>query len=276
MANLQVFIDRGKETLPLLFQPEGCLVGRFLQREKRFFVYFERGGETHVAHTNNSGSMLGLVREGFPVLVSPAASPGRKLKYTLELVNNARILAPGLPCATPAHEREEGGLYADIPAHGWVGVNTLVPNRLLKAAFEAKALPFAAGYTHFRSEARSGDSRIDALLTGPGLPPLWVECKNVTLVEDGVAAFPDAPTTRGQKHLHTLTGLVKKGERAAFFYCVQRADALCFAPADYVDPVYAALFYDSLRQGVEAWPFVVSATPAGYSLGPLLPVVGLA
>ena len=256
--------------------PAGCIVGRFLKREKRFFAWFEHNGETLVAHTNNSGSMLGFLREGFPVLVSPAASPERKLKYTLELVNNATLLAPGGfvdPVEAVAGQGQEQARDA-IPGYGWVGVNTLTPNRLLKAAFYAGALPFAAGYTQFRAEAKCGDSRIDALLTGPDMPPLWVECKNVTLVEDGVAAFPDAPTTRGQKHLQTLIELVKKGDRAAFFYCVQRADAQCFAPADYVDPAYAALFYASLQQGVEARPFTVSATPAGIALGAPLPVVG--
>ena len=276
MVKYLSFFSKGEWPSPLLSMPAGCIVGRFLKREKRFFAWFERNGETLVAHTNNSGSMLGLLREGFPVLVSPAASPERKLKYTLELVNSAAFLAPGGyvgPVETLTGQGYEQERRA-IPEHGWVGINTLAPNRLLKAAFHAGALPFATGYTHFRAEAKCGDSRIDALMTGPDVPPLWVECKNVTLVEGGVAAFPDAPTTRGQKHLQTLMELVQKGERAAFFYCVQRADAQCFAPADYVDPAYAALFYASLQQGVEAYPFTVSATPAGIDLGTPLPVVG--
>ena len=232
----------------LLPFPPGCLEGRLIRRFKRFIVYFEAGGRELTAHSNNSGSMLGLTRPGSPVLVSPAPGAGRKLPYTLELV--------GLPGA----------------ASGWVGVNTLTPNRLLRAAFQAGLLPWAAGYTDLRPEAKRGASRLDALLTGPGLPPLWVECKNVTLVEDGAAAFPDAVSERGQKHLREMIDIVKGGERAAFFYAVQRPDGACFGPADYVDPAYAALFYQSLEAGVEAYPHRVPVSAAGIGFGPVLPL----
>lgn len=222
-----------------------CLEGRFVRRVKRFSVEFERQGRHFWAHSNNSGSMLGLLRPGMPLLVSPAANPERKLKYTLELVK---------------------------PGGEWVGVNTLTPNRLLKLAFTAGLLPWAAGYTEFRAEAKRGRSRLDALLTGPGLPPLWVECKNVTLVEEGVAAFPDAVSLRAQKHLGEMAEILRDGGRAAFFYCVQRTDARCFAPADYIDPVYAALFYQGLAAGVEAYAHVCPAGPRGIGLGEILPV----
>ncbi|MDR2800831.1 MAG: DNA/RNA nuclease SfsA [Desulfovibrio sp.] len=248
---------------PLIPLPEGCLYGRLIRREKRFLVAFARGGETLWAHTNNSGGMLGLLRPGLPMLVSPAKGRKRRLPYTLELVS---LEAPP-PGGDPFHP-----LPADPPDDGWAGVNTLIPNRLLRAAYESGRLPFAGGYTRFSAEAGYRNARLDALLTGPGMPPLWVECKNVTLVEDGAAAFPDAVTARGQKHLRLMAELAETGARAAFFYCIQRADAACFAPADYVDPDYAALFREALGRGVEVYPFVVSAGPQGYDLGRLLPV----
>lgn len=238
-------------TSPLITFPQGCLQATLEERIKRFTVRCCAAGQTVWAHTNNSGSMLGLVRRGSPVLLSPAANPARKLPYTLELV--------GLPNGNAAEPL-------------WVGVNTQTPNMLLKAAFFAGLLPWAAGYTHFTPEAVCGESRIDGLLRGDGLPDLWVECKNVTLVEDGVAAFPDAVSLRAQKHLGTMMGRVAAGQRAAFFYCVQRSDAVCFGPADYVDSAYAALFRQSLEAGVEAYPHVVTATPAGIGLGPILPL----
>lgn len=202
-------------------------------------------GERLWAHTNNSGSMLGLIRPGAPVLVSPAANPARKLPYTLEMIR-----------------------LGDM----WVGVNTLTPNRLLKAAFAAGRLPFAAGYEAFQAEAALGDSRLDGVFTGPGLSPLWVEAKNVTLVEDGVAVFPDAVTERGQKHLAACMEIAARGERAAFFYCVQRADGSCFGPADYIDPAYAALFWRAVDAGVEVYPYRVEMDEAGISLGGALPL----
>lgn len=255
--------------LPFPTAGGGLVEGSLIRRVKRFSVEFEAGGERLWAHTNNSGAMRGLVSPGLPLLLSRAPAPGRKLAYTLELV----------------------GL-----AHTWVGVNTLTPNRLLKAAWLAGQLPWAAGYTEFRPEARRGQSRIDALLTGPGLPPLWVECKNVTLVDNrhqqgglGTAAFPDAVSERAQKHLREMTEIVRNGERAAFFYCIQRNDAAWFAPADYIDPRYAELFRQSLRAGVEAYPYRTAITvektaPAyaygmeihgGIGLGELLPLAPL-
>ena len=232
----------------LPFAP-GCVRGVLLRRVKRFSVECVVAGQPVWAHTNNSGSMLGLVRPGTEVLLSPAPAPGRKLPYTLEMV--------GLP--SPA-------------GPVWVGVNTLVPNRLLRRAFEAGLLPWAAGYTTFTPEAKRGHSRLDALLTGDGLPPLWVECKNVTLVEDDVAVFPDAVTERGQKHMREMMDILRGGERAAFFYCIQRPDARCFGPADYVDSAYAALFYEGLAQGVEAYPHEIPLSLSGIGFGSLLPL----
>lgn len=236
-----------KILLPL---PANCIQGTFLQRVKRFSVEFEYAGKRLWAHTNNSGSMLGLCRSNSTALFSPAPNPNRKLPYTLELM------------------QVDGT---------WVGVNTLTPNRLIKAAFKAGALPWAAGYTEFKAEVKYGNSRIDAVLSGCGMPPLWVECKNVSMVEDEVAAFPDAITERGQKHLHEMQELVASGGRAAFFYCIQRTDAKCFAPADYVDAEYARMFYSCLqsstRNGVEAHPHIVPVSPAGISLGAELQIV---
>jgi sugar fermentation stimulation protein A len=202
-------------------------------------------GATLKAHTNNTGSMLGLLRPGATALLSPAANPDRKLKYTLE----------GLE------------LFGAM-----VGVNTLTPNRMLYAAWQAGAMEELDGYEHFRKEAKVGQSRLDAHLSG-GRGELWVECKNVTMVEDGVACFPDAVTERGQKHLHELMSLAETGVRVALFFLIQRPDGQCFGPADFVDPVYAELFYRALDAGVEAWPYVAEVDEYGISLGHRLKVV---
>lgn len=249
---------------PLLPFPPGCVVAILQRRVKRFIIECRLNGQDCLAHSNNSGSMLGLTRPGLPILISPAHTPGRKLPYTLELVC--------LPGAGPAGAK--AGTAEGFAPGLWVGVNTLTPNRLLRAAFTAGRLPWAAGYTQFKAEAKRGDSRLDALLTGPDLPPLWVECKNVTLVEDGRAAFPDAVTVRGQKHLRTMMDIVRSGERAAFFYCVQRADAYCFGPAEYIDPAYAALYFQGLEAGVEAYPHRAVLSSTGVDLGEELPLAG--
>ena len=237
---------------PLLPFPAPCRKALFLRRFKRFFVECQDGDTIFLAHTNNSGSMLGLTRPGMPILLSPASNPDRKLPFTLEAV-----ALPGTDPANPA----------------WVGVNTLSPNRILRAAFHAGLLPWAAGYTHIQPEARRGASRLDACLTGPGLPRLWVECKNVTLVEDGVTAFPDAVSERGHKHLREMTDIARSGERGAFFYCVQRPDGNCFGPAEYIDPVYAELYHKAKEAGVESRPWRVTVTEQGLDLGDEIPLL---
>jgi sugar fermentation stimulation protein A len=221
--------------LPL---PEGCKRGVFKKREKRFLVLVDLDGQDIWVHTNNSGSMLGLLRPGREVVVSPARNPKRKLPYTLEMI------------------RVDGV---------WIGVNTLVPNQMLKHCFTHQLIPEFQGYASFQSEVRIGKSRLDGRLEGER-GELWVEAKNVTLVEDQVACFPDAVTIRGQKHLQELMELGAHGARVGCFYLVQREDARCFAPADFIDPVFAELFYKAAHSGVEAWPYLARATPMGICL----------
>ena len=231
--------------------PAGCMQGRFVRREKRFTVWLDAGDGSRVAvHSNNSGSMLGLLRPGMRVLASPADRPGRKLLWTQEAVR--------LP---------------DFGGDFWVGVNTSVPNRMVEVAFRAGALPQTSGFTEIKRECRRGQSRIDALCTGPDVPPLWIECKNVTMVEDGVAMFPDAASERARKHVGELMELVAQGQRAALFCLIQRPDAHCFGPADVIDPAFATLFWQAVAAGVEVWPFVADVSMEGVRLGRQLPLV---
>ncbi len=229
----------------LLKFSSGSLSAVFVAREKRFLVHVLVDGQPAIAHTNNSGSMLGLLRPGMEVFLSPAASPKRKLPYTLELVR---------PCGQ------------------WVGVNTATPNRLLKRMWETSAIPEFLGYDTFLPEAVHGDSRLDARLSGPS-GHFWIEAKNVTMVEDGVACFPDAVTERGQKHLLELMELARRGVRVGVFLAVQRPDGQCFGPADFIDPRFAELFWQALDRGVEFFPHVVHASPEGIALGRRLPLV---
>nr|WP_321259721.1 DNA/RNA nuclease SfsA [uncultured Pseudodesulfovibrio sp.] len=227
-----------------------CRTAAFIRRIKRFTVDAEAltgpdTGEVLKAHTNNTGSMLGLLRPGSTALLSPAVNPNRKLKYTLEALDLAGTM---------------------------VGVNTLTPNRMLYKAWETGTLSEMDGYEYFKKEAKVGQSRLDAFLSGER-GDLWVECKNVTLVEDGIACFPDAITERGQKHLRELMALAKTGARVALFFLIQRSDGECFGPADFIDPVYAELFYEAMDKGVEMWPYVAYVNEYGITLGQRLPVV---
>jgi sugar fermentation stimulation protein A len=183
--------------------------------------------------------MIACSDPGRPVYLSRHANPGRKLKYTWEMI--------------------------EMPA-SLVGVNTGVPNKLVRAAIMAGRVSKLSGFDEVRSEVRYGEkSRIDLLLE-KGDERCFVEVKNCTLVEDSVAYFPDAVTSRGLKHLVELQRQVRSGDRATMFYLVQRMDANLFRPADNIDPAYGRELRKAIENGVEILAYDVHLDLEGISL----------
>jgi len=250
--------SRATAARPRVVFPGGLVRARLVRRRMRFLVDVEGDNGAFTAHTNNTGSMLGLLRPGTPVLLSVSANPARKLPHTLEMVWMSAF---------------SGGF--------WVGVNTLTPNRLLAAAFRAGRIAAITGeaadasYDRLEPEPAFAGGRLDARISGPGRT-LLVETKNVTMVEDGVAMFPDAATERGRKHLVELMRVAREGRgtgtRAACLFLVQRPDGTCFGPADAVDPDYADLFRQALEAGVAMWACRAVCGPEGIGLGGRLPL----
>jgi len=220
--------------------------GTLIRREKRFLVHVRLDdGREIVAHTNNTGAMRGCSTPGSPVWLSPVDDPKRKLKWTYELIEVDGVL---------------------------VGINTAVPNLLAAEAIEDGTIAELQGYDVIRREVKCGTgSRIDLLLER-GDARCWVEVKNVTLVEDGVALFPDAVTVRGRKHLRELQAMVAAGDRAAMLYVVQRADARAFAPAESIDPAYAAALREAAAAGVELLCYRAEVSTEGVRLATRIPV----
>lgn len=212
---------------------DNLIEGRLIKRYKRFLADVQLpDGEIVTAHCPNTGSMLGCQPENARVWLSPANNPARKLRYTWELV-----------------ETEPGVLAC---------VNTGRPNAQARAAIEQGRIPSLAGYAVIKPEVRYGSekSRIDLHLSGhPEKSDAWVEVKNVTLCEDGVARFPDAVTLRGQKHLRELMEVAATGDRAVLLFCVNHTGARQVRPADQIDPVYGELLREAAKAGVElmAW-----------------------
>lgn len=209
--------------------------GRLVRRYKRFLAEIELAdGQVITAHCPNSGSMLGLLEPGAPVMLSPAADPRRRTRWTWEMVR-----ADGV----------------------WAGINTQLPNALVAEAARRRALPLFAEAQEVRREVAVGrGTRFDLLVTTPQ-GPLYVEVKNVTLVSDGAARFPDAVTARGTKHLEELMRLKAQGAGAAMVYLAQRADARGFAPAADIDPAYAEAWRRARRAGVAMAVVVAEVTP---------------
>ena len=218
----------------------------FLARYKRFLADVRLpDGREAVAHCPNTGTMKTCLLRGAPVLLRESADPKRKTRYSWLAI---RI----------------GGV--------WIGIDTSLPNRLVEQAIKQGELPGLEGYDTVRREKKSGaHSRIDLLLESKERR-CWVEVKNVTMVRNGVAAFPDAVTTRGQKHLRELMEKVREGDEAAMVYVVQRGDASEFVPADDIDPEYGRLMRDAHRTGVRLLALSCKVSPKGVHTDGLLPV----
>lgn len=152
-----------------------------------------------------------------------------------------------------------------------VGVNTLIPNLVAKQSVILKTIKALRGYETIRTEVPYGqNSRIDLLLE-TGAKRCFVEVKNCTLVEDDIAYFPDAVTSRGLKHLVELQEALREGNRSLMFYLVQRMDAKRFRPADHIDSAYGEELRRAVKNGVEILVFDVFLNLEGISLNRRLP-----
>ena len=226
---------------------EPLVEGVLLKRYKRFLADVELAdGQVVTVHCANTGPMTGVLHPGGRVRLRHAPSPTRKLAWTWEQAETTG--ADGAPV--------------------WVGINTALPNRLVRATIEAGCLePWLGPIAAIRAEVPYGEgrrSRIDLLLSpGPGPDgappadprPIYVEVKNTTWSEGDLALFPDTVTERGQKHLLELAALLPTA-RAVLLPCLSRADVSRFAPGDTADPRYGELFRQALAAGVEVLPCI--------------------
>lgn len=231
-----------KLDLPLL---EGTLIKRY----KRFLadVRLDDGTELTV-HCPNSGAMTSCSEPGRPVIISDSQNPKRKLRHTLEMIHMG---------------------------DAWVGVNTANPNRAVAGFIESGQIPELRGYETLRREVkygREGRSRIDILLEDPEAGRCYVEIKNTTLRSDRHAAFPDAVTTRGKKHLEELADVVEAGDRGVIFFFMGREDCRRMRPADEVDPDYARTLRRVAAEGVEILAYRMAFSPSGIRLLDRAPV----
>ncbi len=208
--------------------PSPLVEGVLIRRYQRFLADVRLpNGEVITAHTPNTGSMLGCAEPGSRVWIRNSGNPARNYPWSWEI-----------------SETSEGIK---------VGINTLLSNHLVREGIDFGVITELAGYERIRSEVRYGSerSRIDLLLEKDDGSNCYVEVKNVTAAENGVAFFPDAPTARGKKHLRELMEMVRQGNRAVLFFCVQRSDVRAVHPADHIDPEYGYVFREAVANGVE-------------------------
>jgi len=239
--------------------------GRLVRRDNRFIATIATDDGRRVkAHCTNTGSLMGVLDAGRRVYLRPETpSKTRRTAFTWVLVRHRRH---------------------------WVGVDTLLPNRLGYAAAAANRIPQISGYDLVRREVRYGErSRVDLLLTAPGRRDCYTEIKNchltATTLDDGVvgpevgrqyrdiALFPDAVTDRGLKHLRDLANVVRQGHRGVLLVIVQRNDCDAFAAAAGIDPAYAEALAEVAGQGVEVHAYACQVSPQRVRLARPLPVL---
>jgi sugar fermentation stimulation protein A len=206
---------------PIHFGP--LIKGQFVNRDNRFRVQVQVGVNTVAAHLPNPGRLEELLIPGRDVWLKPVENPKRRTAYSLSLI---------------AHQ---GRL---------VSVNSHLPNYLVAKALECHQITIFEAQARIQREVRFGNSRIDFLVQEPRAP-CWLEVKSVTLVVDQQARFPDAPTSRGSRHLRELMHAVNQGQHAMVLFVVQRDDAISFAPQDETDPTFGQTLRAAAQAGVE-------------------------
>lgn len=209
----------------------------FQRRDNRFRVQVQVAGHKKAAHLPNSGRLGELLVPGRRVWLAPAdlrRKPQRRTAYDLALVEFEDRL---------------------------VSVDARLPGRLVGEALRRDQLAGFDKLSAVRREVRFGKSRLDFRLdAGAQGSSCWIEVKSVTLVEDGTARFPDAPTLRGQRHLRELINAVEQGDRAAVLFVVQRDDAQVFEPHDQADPAFGQTLRRAAQAGVEVYAWRCSVT----------------
>ena len=198
---------------------ENMVAGRFLRRPNRFIAHIEIGGKEEICHVKNTGRCRELLPEGAEVYCQRAANPDRKTKYDLITVKKENRL---------------------------INMDSQAPNI---AAGEWLAGGGLGKISELKPETTHGGSRFDFSFIKDG-KKCFLEVKGVTLENDGICAFPDAPTERGAKHLRELTQAVQDGYGAYILFVIQMDDVKYLHPNDSTDPNFGTALRDAAKAGV--------------------------
>lgn len=217
----------------------------FLRRPQRFQAEMSMpGGAKELVYCANSGAMTGCLIPGTAAILWDSADPRRRRRYTWRAVEF------------------EGS---------WIGTDTHLANRIVEEALKLRLVPSLENYcTLAREQLLVAGFRVDFVLTGPQGECL-VEVKSATVVQGGVARFPDSATPRGVKHLQALERQVLAGKRCVLLFLIQRADAHSFVVSNSHDPAYATAFEEAVATGVEVIALAVAVSPAGFGIPKALP-----
>ena len=203
---------------------EPLISGEFIKRYKRFFVDIKIGNKIVVAHCPNTGSMMGLLKEGNQVWLSKSDNPMRKLKYTLQIIEDK---------------------------NSKIGVNTHLTNKIVLYALNNKKIESFKNIKYIKQEVNFGKNTRFDFMVSDEKKKSFIEVKNVTLSrKKSVAEFPDAVTSRGLKHIKELIKAKKKGFDIYLLFLIQRDDCNNFNLAKDIDPEYCELLVKAVKKNL--------------------------
>ena len=200
-------------------------IGTFLVRPNRFIAHVEVSGKVEVAHVKNTGRCKELLVPGAAVVLQKSDNPMRKTQYDLIAVWKGSRL---------------------------INMDSSAPNKVFLEYLQSGQ--YMGGITHIKPEAKYGDSRFDFYVEA-GARRIFIETKGVTLEEDGVVRFPDAPTERGVRHLHELRACIGEGYEAHVVFVVQMGDVRYFAPNSRLHPAFGEALIAAEHAGVKIAAF---------------------
>jgi len=217
---------------------------KFFRRENRFACLVELEGSKERVYLPNSGRLNSLLFPGQTVFLAERPSSSRRTSYNLVMtILNGKL----------------------------VSVDARVPGELVYQALCQRSLPQFGDYSSIQREVAFGRSRLDFLLSR-SFSQCFLEVKSATLIQEGRALFPDAPTLRGRRHLKSLTWAKREGYEAAIVFVIQRDDAESFSPNDAVDAEFGRTLRAAQLQGVGIYAYKCKVSPREIELAEQVPV----
>ena len=215
--------------------------GVFLERPNRFVAHIEIDGTRQVCHVKNTGRCRELLPAGASVWCQESTNPNRKTKYDLIAVQKGQRI---------------------------INMDSQAPNAAVKEWLQSGGLGMISD---LKAEVKHGDSRFDFAFTKDGLP-CFLEVKGVTLENDGICAFPDAPTQRGAKHIRGLTALAQAGYGAYILFVIQMSGVTYLHPNDVTDPDFGAALREAAANGVNVLAVDCAVTSDSMTIQNFVPI----
>lgn len=224
---------------------QDVVIGMFSKKVNRFIAEVYVNNELETVHIKNTGRLKEILIPGAIIALETATNPNRKTRYSI---------------------------IAAKKADTWINIDSQVPNKLVYDALIAGTMKDFQGLTNVKREVTYEGSRFD-IAYNSGSTPGFIEVKGVTLERNGLAMFPDAPTTRGRKHVETLIQAKQEGFEASILFVIQMKGCSCFAPYREMDPLLYEALQVASTEGVQLLAYDCHVSESTINLDGPIPII---